>query len=382
MRMLSSVLQDLNANRLRSAITVASVIIGVVALVSTALIGLISQDVFVAREEQQTARAATVRADFDSSDNPTRDAVTLWQALGDRLSPGDGNAVVTWEGSGDIVDGPQQVSVVSVLGRYSASRRLPMTSTSDNEPDGRRIAFVNTRAGVRLGSTSLLTPGSRPAWDLDVRGIVADAESGSRIYLPVTASEAEDAAFQLQAGAPALLLTVGEGQDGAAEALINDLSDRLGLSAAPTVARFDSVPAVRAQIDTLRTLFTVVAVVALSLSSLGILNIGLASVTFRTRELAIRRSLGANRRDLFSLVLGSAVAGGLLAALLGIAATALILRFVLPVLLPGGSAVTIPGMPATAVLQAIVAAVGTAAAGAAIPAWRASRVEIASVLRD
>lgn len=385
MRALWSILQDMRANRLRSAITAASMVIGIIALLSTDLIGLLAHDVFVAKEEQRTARAATVRADFDDSTHTTEDAVRLWEALRARLQDGAGNPVVLWEGSGVLHTqaGEQDVSVVATLGRYSASRRLPATRGPGTGAAGPRGALLNeVAASAGLGTRHLDVPGLRPGWQLDVTGVVADAEPDARLYVPITASEADAAAVQLRAAAPYLLLTLPETKVAAGTQLIKNLATQLGVPTPPEVARYDSVPAVRSQLDTLRTLFSTVAVVALTLAALGILNIGLASVGARTRELAIRRALGARPSDLFVLVLGSALACGLIAVLTGLALSELALRSLLPRLLPPASAATIPHLPADAVVQTLAAAVLTAVLGAALPAWRASRIEIAAVLRD
>lgn len=383
-----SVLQDLNVNRLRSVITVASIVVGVVALISTTLVGLIAQDVFIAKEEQRTARSATLRVEFGASPRASADAVDLWRALQERFEGTPANAVVLWRGRGDLLGGPQEVTVVGVLGRYTDTRRLPLVeeagSTSGAGADaGSRQVLVNEEmAETSLGSQTLTLPGLRPALQVDVVGVVADAESAAHLYLPLTQEQAAPVAQQIGAVEPLLLVTVGEEELAGARDLLDTLVMRSGVSVQPDISRYDTVSSVEEQLGSLTTLFSVVAMVALILSALGILNIGLASVGYRTKELAIRRSLGARPRDLFGLVLGSALGAGLLAALVGLGLTWLVLRLVLPELLPQGSAVSIPNLPASTVLHATGAAMTTAVVGAVLPAWRASRIEISSVLRD
>jgi putative ABC transport system permease protein len=65
-----------------------------------------------------------------------------------------------------------------------------------------------------------------------------------------------------------------------------------------------------------------IAAISLLVGGIGIMNIMLASVTERTREIGIRRALGARRRDIISQFLVETVmlagAGGVLGVLLGI----------------------------------------------------------------
>jgi putative ABC transport system permease protein len=66
-----------------------------------------------------------------------------------------------------------------------------------------------------------------------------------------------------------------------------------------------------------------IAAISLLVGGIGIMNIMLASVTERTREIGIRRALGARRRDIITQFLVETVllsgAGGILGVLLGVA---------------------------------------------------------------
>ncbi|HNS49418.1 MAG TPA: ABC transporter permease, partial [bacterium] len=74
-----------------------------------------------------------------------------------------------------------------------------------------------------------------------------------------------------------------------------------------------------------------IAAISLLVGGIGIMNIMLATVTERTREIGIRRALGARRRDIINQFLSESVIlsalGGLMGVFLGVAVPSLVTRF-------------------------------------------------------
>ena len=118
-----------------------------------------------------------------------------------------------------------------------------------------------------------------------------------------------------------------------------------------------------------------VAAISLIVGGIGIMNIMLASVAERTREVGIRRALGARKRDIAAQFLVErsllTVVGGLLGSALGLVGSSLIQRFA------GWPTAVHPLMLAAALVVAAAVGVGFGF----YPAWHAAGLEPVAALR-
>jgi putative ABC transport system permease protein len=118
-----------------------------------------------------------------------------------------------------------------------------------------------------------------------------------------------------------------------------------------------------------------VAAISLIVGGIGIMNIMLASVAERTREVGIRRAVGATRRDIAShfLVESSLLTttGGLLGSLLGIGGSIAIQR------LAGWPTALSPSMLLLSLLTALAVGIGFGL----YPAWHAAQLSPMDALR-
>ena len=127
--------------------------------------------------------------------------------------------------------------------------------------------------------------------------------------------------------------------------------------------------------QTLTTLLAAIAGVSLLVGGIGIMNIMLVSVTERTREIGIRLSVGARRRDILLQFLSESVILSLMGGAVGIG-----FAFLVSWLL--GSAMNVP----TVIRPAVVAASAGFAAAVGIffgyyPARKASNLYPIDALR-
>jgi ABC-type antimicrobial peptide transport system permease subunit len=122
-------------------------------------------------------------------------------------------------------------------------------------------------------------------------------------------------------------------------------------------------------------LLTCVALISLIVGGVGIMNIMLASVTERTREIGIRMATGARAKDILRQFLTEAVIlcllGGAVGILLGRGASIVVMMFL--------NWKTLVSVPAIIAAFAVAAAVGIIFGF--YPAWKASRLDPIDALR-
>jgi len=142
---------------------------------------------------------------------------------------------------------------------------------------------------------------------------------------------------------------------------------------------------------TLQALLVSIALISLIVGGIGIMNIMLVSVSERTREIGIRKAVGAKRRDILLQFIIEALtvttAGGALGVLVGIGLTQVLQRdFNFDVnLLVRSVHVAVNGSTYVVTLPWVLAGLGMSAATGLVfgvyPAWRAARLDPIEALR-
>ena len=343
-------LEAIRANKLRSFLTALGIIIGIAAVITMVALGEGAQRNVEARLQSLGVNTLTVRpgqemfggVDRGDAELTVEDAQALIReprAILDVTPEMERRIQVeygTANGNISVVGG--WPSYFSINNFQLAAGRL----FNPNEERGRRrVAVVGANVGSLLQTTSEELIGKTirvQGVPFEVIGVlVAKGSSGWQnpddgIYLPL--STAQFRVFGTDRVRSISVQAVSESQMDAALAEIDQVlrrEHRLRATQGSDFTVRNQTTLVQTFQETTRTfsfLLAGIAAVSLLVGGIGIMNIMLVSVTERTREIGVRKALGARRRDILLQFLIEALvlclAGGTIGVLAGVGgATAL-----------------------------------------------------------
>lgn len=335
-------LDALRANRLRSILTMLGVIIGVAAVVVLVAIGSGAKDEVEQQVEGLGSNLILVvpgSLEFGAAPSISRLELADVDYVGRAI--GDTSAVATTVASGeDVRVGTNELfatingtneNVPNVFDRPLAKGRYHSTSDVDTR---RRVAVLGSDVATQLFDD--VDPLGRQVTIAGVRfrviGVFAPVGSsfvGDRngeVHVPVTAAQrlfGVDRIDALAVKAPTI-----DSIDSIKERSIGALKEKYPDDEFSAVTQSDILGTLGSILGLLTLVLAAIAAISLLVGGVGVSNIMLVSVRERTKEIGLRKALGARQRDILSQFLTEAVllttVGGLIGIALGVSASLLI----------------------------------------------------------
>jgi putative ABC transport system permease protein len=388
-------LRGLSANKLRSALTMLGILIGVAAVILLVAVGNGSAKSISDRIEALGTNTITVMSTGRGGSSSTALTKEMADALIDpELAPdvksvspvvSSSSAPMTYEGADHSV-----ATFVGTTPSWFAASTTPVGRGSafseDDVDQGRRVVVIGQTVADEL------FPGVDPI-DKQVTvggalftivGVLEEKSSTGFNDANDTAVAPLTAVQQVLTGYGALTSIIVEAADpdkvDAAQAEVSTiLNQKLDVDASSTstpyrIQNASSLLETQTETaDTFTTLLGAVAAISLLVGGIGITNIMLVTVTERTREIGIRKALGAPRRVILTQFLIEASLLSVLGGALGVAAALI------------GSQFEIVGVKPVIVPSSIGYAVGVSIAiglfFGGLPAARAARLRPIDALR-
>ncbi len=394
-------LDSITANKMRSILTMLGVIIGVAAVIALMALGKgVTADV-TGEISSLGANLIMISTDKDNSGGYAALSMSDVEAISNPLNApavSDVSAIV--QGRQEVVyNGDSlETTVAGVSANYLRMNNMDEFQVGDDliQTDlnaKARVAVLGSDAAVELfGDDHAIGKSIKiNGVDYEVVGVLASqgqtfiGNVDENIFIPLTTAQVRLYPARTRSGERAvdtiIAQAVSEDQAAKAETQITAiLRDEHKLAAKDDddftifsqTALLDTVSTIT---GALTAFLGAIAAISLLVGGIGIMNIMLVSVTERTREIGIRKAVGALKRDILAQFLMESVLMSVLGGLLGIA-----LGWTLA--LAGGKALSMTTVvdPLTVLLAA-----GFAAAVGLIfglyPAWRAASLQPIEALR-
>lgn len=371
----------------RSLLTALSLFVGVLAVVIIQAGAGAARDAIVADAILTGGRALTVGMNTGDGRQSFVLADRLRTILDRELATVNGTAVLAVNLE-SVKIGAGSAEMTLLRGDLRAIRPFPIKS-------GR---WIGARAGTTLpiaindvASSSLgLSVDSTAAIRLNqvdekatvlVTGVVKDGSKEPSAYAPLDLTLPW--VKQLSYRTPAQLMVRTESGIEVSELtslLRNEYARVFDTGATLEVNRVDRADEFGNELAAIALIFSIVAGLSLIVGALGILNIGLATLRERSDELSLRRSFGATKLQVISIIVLEGQIVALIAAGLALGVGIAAFPFVAS-LMSSGVDISQQSFPVAAVAMGIAASCAAALAGSMAPALRAARVPIASIMR-
>lgn len=382
--------QGVRRRPLRNALTSVSLLVGVLTIVliegaSTTMNQAIVMDSVLDRGPATTMRVAVAEAALDpvqtaddwkrsltavTSDVPSRTAVVI-----------DQPATAVWVGGRPASD----LTVQAVDPDIHGIRPFPVLTGAWFGPSTLAPQIVLNKAGWDTvgeaeGRIEVAAQDGSDRVTARVVGVIHDGNRAPNAYLNL-ADDGRWRSAAYRTGSVAVLVQSPSLDERTLHARVSGLASVSGRTGEiGEINRVDRIDDYDAQLGTSRRVFLAIAALSLLVGSLGILNVGLATLRERSDELSLRRSFGATRAHVVLIMMLESQIVAVGAAALAIALATAGAPLVFARIGPEYSFMSV-GVPFSAVAIGLAASSLAALAGAVAPTVRAAKVPIASIMR-
>ncbi|AFL99860.1 ABC-type antimicrobial peptide transport system, permease component [Desulfitobacterium dehalogenans ATCC 51507] len=331
--------EGIRANKMRSALTMLGIIIGVAAVITVVAIGQVGQAAIMSSLEKIGTNLFTVYPRSDEQSPLTQSDMITVQDLEviknvatdiQYVSPAD-----SWSFAAQYERKSKRVYTYGVWPEYKHIRNIKLDKgrflSEEDEKGGRRVVVIDSKLAedlfgrgealkkqINIFGTSYTVIGITQR---DESFLMGGPNQPSSVYIPYSALQNMvniDYVPYIEASAVSKDKT--ESAMNQAKKILNSRHHTENSYQAYSLQQDVE------QIDTIMTILQLVigsiAAISLLVGGIGVMNIMLVSVTERTREIGIRKALGAKYKDIMIQFLIEAVVicsiGGAIGALLGI----------------------------------------------------------------
>jgi putative ABC transport system permease protein len=339
-------LESLLANKLRAGLTILGIVIGVAAVIAMLAVGTGAQNsisnsingigtnlLFVASGSFQRAQNSSVQRIEPLTQ---LDA----QAIADPLRAPDvaavapiiqGNLAVSYNGE------QETVQVTGVTSDFAKVRNVTLAEgdfiSGDQETGGATVAVIGpttadnlfgTRVGVVGNVIRIAGQPFRVIGVLTSRGGSSFGNQDDLVYVPLNTAQMRlihrpkyrvDMIYLSAVSSDA----VNAASDEVAEILRERHHDKVGQDDFTILSQQDILSTAQSITGVLTVFLGGIAAISLLVGGIGIMNIMLVSVTERTREIGLRKAIGARKRDILVQFLTESALLSLFGGIIGIA---------------------------------------------------------------
>ncbi len=399
---LLTALDSLLTNKMRAMLTMLGVIIGVAAVIALLAIG---NGVSASIESEIQAIGSNLISIMTDTDNSVgyqalsvRDAEMLADPL---YAPAVKEVAAQIQGNQQVLYGRRdtRVTVAGVTANYLDIRNLTLELggglTEDDLDIKARVAVLGANVADDLfpddefpiGKTVKIRGGQNEVVGvLKARGGMGFISDDDQVFIPLTTAQSRLYPVRTRSGERAVHVIVAQAQS---EELVDEATAQIKETLREShdiayqadddftiLSQTDVLQAFDVIMGTITIFLGAIAGISLVVGGIGIMNIMLVSVTERTREIGIRKAVGALKRDILAQFLIESLVMSLIGGLLGIA-----IGIVTSNLIGNLSADLTPVVDVGTVLMASGFAGAVGLVFGIYPAWRAASLRPIEALR-